>query len=140
MTQPCLPECGPHTPQHIRKKQRQVCKETFNVLQDAGALSAGCTKVMRGLKAFMNEEQYAPTTAEFTEWLWKRGILRRNAPNLISGRITEMSGGRTRRLKDGTQIREERREIEFLPVRICRVTGRPAHPIRPREKGSAEPR
>lgn len=124
----------------VRKNVRAVSKETYNVLADTGALGAACTKVMRSLKAYINRFQEAPTPAELTRWMFQAGIIKRDSVNLVGPRITNLVVGNVVRQKDGTRLRMGGGEAEYLPKRICRVTGNEAHPVRPRQKGSQEQR
>jgi hypothetical protein len=139
-TQPCLPIFDPRAPREPRKLARAVSKETYNVLADTGALGAACTKVMRSLKAYINRFQQAPTPAELTRWMFVSGVIKRESPNLVSPRLSELAQGKVVRGPDGSRTRVGGHEIELLPVRVCSVTGNRAHPVRPREKGSEEPR
>lgn len=131
---------GVTRPVRVRKNVRAVSRETYNVLVDTGALGAACTKVMRSLKAFINKHQYPPTPAELTRWMFVAGVIKRDATNLVAPRLTEMARGKVVRLADGSTVRVGGREIEQLPLRKCQVTGNTAHPVRPREAGSVEPR
>lgn len=123
-----------------RKLARAVSKETYNVLADTGALGAMSTKVMRSLKAFINRHQYAPTPAELTLEMFRTGVIKRDDTRLVAPRITELARGKVITHKDGRRERVGGHEIELLPIRSCAVTGSSAHPVRPREKGSQEPR
>lgn len=124
----------------FRKAVRDVSKETYNVLADTGALGAATTKVMRSLKAYINKRADYPTPAELTRWLFEAGVIKRDATNLVAPRLTELGRGKVVRNPDGTRTRVGGNEIEYLPLRTCRVTGHSAHPVRPRQKGSEEPR
>jgi len=144
---PCLPGlfspvADPVTtkPVRVRKNVRAVSRETYNLLADTGALGAACTKVMRSLKAYINKHQVAPTPAELTRWMWTSGVIKRDSTNLVAPRLTEMARGKVVRQADGSTVRVGGREIEQLPLRKCHVTGNAAHPVRPREAGSVEPR
>jgi len=147
MHAPCLPglfspaaETPTERPTRVRKNVRSVSRETYNVLADTGALGAACTKVMRSLKWFINKHQFAPTPAELTRAMFIAGVIKRDATNLVAPRLTEMARGKVVRQPDGSTVRTGGREIEQLPLRTCRVTGNQAHPVRPREAGSVEPR
>jgi len=139
--QPVLPDLfTPRSERPPRKLARAVSKETYNVLADTGALGAACTKVLRSLKAYYNKFQEWPTRPELTRWMYQAGVIKHDSINLVSPRLTEMAIGKVLHLPDGSQKRIGGAEIELLPVRKCRVTGASAHPVRPREKGSQEPR
>jgi hypothetical protein len=147
MNAPCLPGLfspviDPMTakPMRVRKNVRAVSKETYNVLADTGMLGAACTKVMRSLKFYINQHQECPTPAELTRHMYRAGVINRDSTNLVSPRLTELAVGKVKRQKDGSPVRVGGREVDYLPVRLCRVTGNLAHPVRPRQKGSVEPR
>ncbi len=98
------------------------------------------TKVMRSLKYYINRHGECPTPAELTRDMFELGVINRDSVNLVAPRITELGKGRVVKNEDGTRSRIGGQEIEYLPLRVCGVTGNKAHPVRPREKGSAEPR
>lgn len=141
MHAPVLPGLfDPRPAPQPRKRMRGVSKETYNVLADTGALGAMSTKVMRSLKYFINRRGFPPTPAELTRDMFQLGVIPRESVNLVAPRLSGLARGQTRRLKDGSQQRIGAIEIDLLPLRMCAVTGNEAHPVRPREKGSEEPR
>jgi hypothetical protein len=142
--QRALPMFGQAEPEQrpvsFHKAVRDVSKETFNVLADTGALGAMTTKVMRSLKYYINRHEHCPTPAELTRDMFQLGVINRDSVNLVAPRLTELGKGRVVKNEDGTRSRIGGQEIDYLPLRICTVTGNKAHPVRPREKGSEESR
>lgn len=133
-------ETAPPSGRRSSKGVRALSKETFNLLADTGALGAMTTKVMRSLKYFINSHGYAPTPAELTHEMFANGVIPRDDTRLVAPRLTELAQGKKLYRADGTPYRVGGAEIELLPPRPCRITGNKAHPVRPREKGSEEPR
>jgi hypothetical protein len=122
-------------PVPFRKAVRDVSRETYNVLADTGALGAATTKVMRSLKAYINKHGTPPTPAELTRWMFQAGVIKRDNLNTVAPRITELHIGKVIRRKGQGPVRIGGGEIEKLPLRVCRVTGGDAHPVRPVQKG-----
>jgi hypothetical protein len=122
-------------PVPFRKAVRDVSRETYNVLADTGALGAATTKVMRSLKAYINKHADYPTPAELARWMFQTGVLKRDNVNTVAPRLTELHIGKIVRRQGQDPARVGGGEIEKLPLRVCRVTGGDAHPVRPVQKG-----
>lgn len=125
---------GQHAEPLPRKRVRAVSRQVYAELRDSGRLSNSVAKVLRNLAHAYNATQSWPTAAELAYFMKQKGELERDDPRAVAPRLTFLGPGERRR--DGT-IRGGG-VIEKLPVRICRVTGSPAHPWRIREKGAAE--
>lgn len=123
-------------PVKVRKNVRKVSKETYNVLADTGLLGAATTKVMRALKHCINTTQTPPTPEELALWMFQHGVIPRARVQVVAPRLTELHIGKFVRRKGQEPLRVGGGEVEKLPLRVCRVTGNMAHPVRPREKGS----
>ncbi len=117
---------APRRPVRRPSGVRALSRETYNLLADTGALGSACTKVMRSLKYFINSKGYAPTPAELTRHMAELQVINRESVNLVAPRLTELANGKVRKLPDGSTVRVGGREIELLPLRICRVTGNKA--------------
>lgn len=135
-----LPEEPPSRPAPFKKAVRSVSVEQYNVLADTGALSAATTKVMRSLKAYINKHIDPPTPAELARWMFEVGVIKHDRVNLVAPRLTELVKGKVVRRKDQPPTRIGGGLAQYLPKRTCRATGNPAHPVRPRQVGSEEPR
>lgn len=105
-----------------RKRVRAVSKAQYAVLLETpGLLSAKRHHVLTAMAAYREVTTRWPTTSELVTFMVQRRELPRASSNLISGRVTELVNGGV---------------CEFLPRRICAVTGRTAHPVGIREAGS----
>ena len=123
-----------------RKIVRTVCRENNNRLRDeakAARLEGRETKaqqVHRCLAAFINFYAYAPTPAELTRRMFETGEIPSDRVNLVSPRISEGINGLVRRDVDGNKVRIGGGLYALLPLRVCRVTGDMAHPVKIKER------
>lgn len=107
-----------------RKRSRQVSTAQFTKLRDSGELAARQQQFLDALTAHFNRFNAAPTLKELTRWAFLAGRIHADDANIFRPRCTELS---------------DTGQIEYLPRRTCTITGAQAHPIRPREVGSAAP-
>ncbi len=127
-------------PRRAWKLQRQVSRLQFTELRDSGTLDKWAQAFSDALTAYLNRFNDPPTLKELTRWAFEDGRIPADDPNLFRPRCTELGPGKRRRQRDGSYTVVGGGQIEYLPVRRCRITQRKAHPIRPREAGSAEVR
>lgn len=134
-----------------RKRVREVCRENANRLRDEAKKDSEegretrAQQVLRCLSAHFNRYAYWPTPAELTEYMHERGELPRKRPgmsslNIVAPRCSELVNGEVRRGPDGSKIRVGGGVCELLPLRVCKINGDDAHPVKVREVGSKEPR
>ncbi len=114
------------------KRARNVSRAQITALRDSGQLPVRQQAFLDALVAHWNRYNVTPTLAELTQWAFKMGRIPRNDCNFFRPRATELGPGK--RQRDGSYVGGG--VIEFLPARICEVTGKSAHPIRVREAGS----
>lgn len=106
------------------KRVRAVSSERYHAMVETGERRAMQQAFLAALVAYEAAEQHWPTLAELVTWAHRHGALPRPDPNLYRPRATELVGS----------------IVEYLPRRICAVTGKQAHPVRLREIGSHQPR
>lgn len=127
-----------------RKIVRSVSRQVNNRLRDEAKqdrLAGQETKaqqVHRCLAAFFNHYQYWPTAAELTRRMHETGEIPQERVNLTSPRLSEGINGLVRRDADGHKVRIGGGLYELLPLRVCRVTGDMAHPVRIIEVGGSK--
>lgn len=122
------------------KRQRQVARQQITDLRDSGTLERRQQQFLDALTAYLNRFNNPPTLKELTRWAFEHKRIPADDPNIFRPRCTALGPGERVRQKDGTYIVIGGGQIEYLPVRLCHITRRKAHPIRPREAGSAEAR
>ena len=124
-----------------RKIVRRVCRENANRLRDeakrdrADGRETKEQRVLRCLAAFFNRYAYWPTPAELTRRMFETRELPKDAVNLCAPRLSELVNGKVKRGADGQKVRVGGGVCELLPLRVCRVNGDDAHPVRIREVG-----
>jgi hypothetical protein len=128
----------PPTERLPRKKVRSVSKQVYAELRDSDRLAKSTHLVLTALAAYYNRFAVWPTTRELVQYMFDRGQLPAPSANLISGRITFLVDGIDRKSKDGHVTHVGGGVCEFLQTRRCRISGRPAAPVRIRERGSLE--
>jgi len=121
-----------------RKIVRAVSKQLYAALRDGDYLPQSSAKVLRNVAAFKNRRGSWPTGSELTAWMFEHGEIPRNDTRFVVARVTELVKGRVVRRATGESVRVGGGVLVLLPVRVCHVTGNPAHPISVREAGSDE--
>ena len=123
-----------------RKKVRKVSKQIYAELRDSDRLGKSQHRVLTALAHYYNARADWPTTAELARWMFDHGKLTREAVNLIAPRVSDLVNGEwSKRKRQDGQIENFQKGggvCEFLPARLCRITGDLSHPIRIREAGS----
>jgi len=123
-----------------RKIVRQVCRENANKLRDeakqdrAEGRETKEQRVLRCLSAFYNKYAYWPTPAELTERMFGTGEIHKANPNLVSPRLSELINGKVRRGPDGSKVRVGGGVCELLALRVCKINGDDAHPVKVSER------
>lgn len=126
-----------------RKRVRAVSIGVANRLRDeakrdrAAGRETKAQQVHRCLAAFINYYAYPPTPAELCRFMAERHEISVERVNLVSPRLSEGINGIVRRDVTGAQVRVGGGLYELLPLRVCRVTGDMAHPVRIREVGGS---
>jgi len=119
------------------KVVRAVSKAVYAELRDKGYTKMSALRVLTALAWYRNSTMTWPTAAELTDFMYRRKRLARNDPRSVAPRVTEMirgcvvwMNGQKRRIGGGV--------LTLLPTRVCRISGKRAHPIAIREAGSLE--
>lgn len=119
-----------------RKRVRAVSRQQYAVLRDTDRLSARTHAVLTALAHRYYVTQEWATPAELTRWMFNHGTIPRESTNVVAPRISDLVNGAWVKGPDGTRVQVGGGVCEFLPKRVCAVTGGLAHPVRIREAGS----
>lgn len=118
-----------------RKEVRKVSRANLYRLKDSGQLSERLTMALNGLAHHYYVTKTWPTPAELTRWMFQHKTIARESPNIVAPYISELVNGRWVG-RGEARHREGGGACEYLPKRLCAVTGGEAHPVRIREAGS----
>ena len=130
MTQPGFDfAAAPKPDLEPRKHGRDTSRARIDYMRDHGLVTARQHLFLDALTTYTHQHG-APTLGELTDWAWRRGFIPRNEGGFFGPRCTELGPGTRRRQPDGSYTTTGGGVIEYLPARVCRITGATAHPIR----------
>lgn len=102
-----------------RKRVRDTSIAAFAELMQPGAIAAREQEFLRTLETYLDAGHEPPTIAELVEWAWQQRIIPRPDPNRYRPRATALAA---------------RGVIVVFPARVCRTSGKMAHPVRIAER------
>lgn len=106
------------------KRVRAVSTERYRELVETGAIHIRQQEFVDRLLLYRQQVGAWPTMKELVTWAHRARYIVSPDPNIWRPRATELVGS----------------IVEYLPRRICAVTGKQAHPVKVREVGSLQPR
>lgn len=122
--QAVLPELFGRPLTRPHKRVRAVSTGRYREMVETGAIHIRQQEFVDCLLLYRQQVGEWPTMKELVTWAHRAHYIVSPDPNIWRPRATELSGS----------------IVEYLPRRICAVTGKQAHPVRLREIGSREPR